>query len=159
MDYAVIWQSITFLFCARCLQCLKICTVNFIFSKRGNMLHSGTPLIVAIIMNGCRIWKKSTVSNPHKILSMSASKQQIFTECFYFAHIPQHHGNFWWNLSNAMCFVLVYCCVDMLMTSCFGMTCSFWDAKELSLRNFVLLWWGCFCICRIKVFFNLLKIV
>ena len=47
---------------------------DFLFSLLGNMLHSDTPLIVAIITEGCRIWEKNTASHP-KILSIFTSRQ------------------------------------------------------------------------------------
>ena len=59
INYVVISQCVEILFFARSLRCLKIYAVNtlmtFIFSWLGNMLHSDTPLIIAIITEGCRI--------------------------------------------------------------------------------------------------------
>ena len=59
IHYAAIPQCVEILFFTQSLRCLKICMVNpymtFLFSWLGNMLHSDTPLIVAIITEGCRI--------------------------------------------------------------------------------------------------------
>ena len=57
------------------------------------MLHSDTPFIVAIITEGCRIFKKSTVSNPQVFIDFHFAATQIFTECV-FVHISQHDGDY-----------------------------------------------------------------
>ena len=78
INYAVILQCVKILFFARFLRYLKIYMVNplmtFLFSLLGNMLHSDTPLFVAIITEGCRIWEKNMASHP-KILSIFTSWQ------------------------------------------------------------------------------------
>ena len=83
INYAVILQCVKILFFARFLRYLKICMVNplmtFLFSLLGNMLHSDTPLIVAIITKGCRkFWEKNTTS-----VDFHFAATQIVTECFY----------------------------------------------------------------------------
>ena len=56
INYAVISQCVGILFFALCLKIYAVNTLmTFIFSWLGNMLHLDTPLIVAIIAEGCRI--------------------------------------------------------------------------------------------------------
>ena len=45
-----------------------------------------------------------------------------------------------WYLSIGMCFVLVYCCVGMLMTSCFGGTKPILGCKRITLPEPYALW-------------------
>ena len=88
MNYAVILQCVKILFFAMSLRYLKICMANplmtFLFSLLGNMLHSDTPLIVAIIMEGCRIWEKNAASHP-KILSIFTSWQHKLSPNVFFS--------------------------------------------------------------------------
>ena len=48
------------------------------------MLDWDTPLIVAIITEGCRIWEKSTVSHPQDFVDFNFAATQILTEYFFF---------------------------------------------------------------------------
>ena len=58
------------------------------------MLHLDTPLIVAIITEGCGIWEQSTISHPQNFLDFHSAGTQIFTECFNLVQIYQHNGNY-----------------------------------------------------------------
>ena len=75
INHVVNPQCVEVLFFTRSPRCLKIYAVNtymtFIFSWLGNVLHSDTLLIVAIIAEGCRIWEKSTVSQSPRICRFS----------------------------------------------------------------------------------------
>ena len=69
--------------------------MTFIFSWLGNMLHSDTPLIIAIITEGCRIWEKSTVSHPQRFCRFFTSRQHKFwPNIFFLVHMSRHNGNY-----------------------------------------------------------------
>ena len=100
------------------------------------MLHLDTPLSFAILSESCRIWEQSTVSHPKKFCQFSLYGNTNFHRMFLiwskYLSIMETTG---WYLSIGMCFVLVHCCVGMLMTSCYGVRLPFWDAKELRYYN------------------------
>ena len=68
--------------------------MTFIFSWLGNMLHSDTPLIIAIITEGCRIWEKSTVSHPQRFCQFSLRGNTNFDRIFFGVHMSRHNGNY-----------------------------------------------------------------
>ena len=129
INFAVIPQCVEILFFAQSLRCLKICMVNpsmtFIFSWLGNMLHSDTPLIVAIITEGCRIMEKSTVSHSQDFVDFHSAATQIFTECFFSVHISQHNGNY-----KMIAFYWYVLCIGILL-SWHANDVMFWGVKPI----------------------------
>ena len=87
------------------------------------MLHSNTPLIVAIITEGCRIWEQSTVSyHQKKFVDFHSAATQIFTECFNLVQIYQHNGNyriipFYWYVQN-IGILLCWHAYDVMFMGC-----------------------------------------
>ena len=85
--------------------------MTFIFSWLGNKLHSDTPLIVAIITEGCRIWEKSTVSHPQDFVDFHFAATQILTEIFFLVHMSQHNGNY-----RMIAFYWYVLCIGILLS-------------------------------------------
>ena len=88
---------------------------DFLFSLLENMLHSDTPLIVAIITEGCRIWEKNKASHP-KILSIFTSQQHKFSPNVFFVHKSQH--NHYWKMQDSFPSVCALYCYIVIQRFC-----------------------------------------
>ena len=64
------------------------------FSSLGNMLHSDTPLIVEIILEGFRIREQSMVRHPKHFVDFHVAAIQILIECSDLVNKSQHNGNY-----------------------------------------------------------------
>ena len=75
--------------------------------------------------------------SPPEILSIfHFAATQILTEYFFLVHMSRHiMETTGWYLSIGMCSVLVYCCLGMLMTSCFWGAKPILGHKRISYRN------------------------
>ena len=58
------------------------------------MIHSDTPLIVEIILEGFGFRGQGTVSHPKKIVVFHFAATQILTECVDLVNKYQHNGNY-----------------------------------------------------------------
>ena len=72
--------------------------------------------------------------SPQKFLSIFTSRQlkwslNVLIRSIYLSIMETTR----WDLSNNMWFVLVYCCVGMLMTSCFGGSTPILGRKRITL--------------------------
>ena len=108
-----------------------------IFLARKYMLHSDTPLIVAINTKDCSIWEKRTVSQPKIFVDFPFLATHIFSECFYSVHISQHNGNYRMISFNLVCalywYIAVLACKWRHVSR---LPSRFWEAKEVRFRTF-----------------------
>ena len=75
------------------------------------MLHSDTPLIIAIITEGCRIWEKSTVSLPQRFCRFSLRGNTNFDRIFFGVHMSRHNGNY-----RMIAFYWYVLCIGILLS-------------------------------------------
>ena len=148
MDYAVFRQSVKILFFVRCLRCLKICTANplisFIFSSPiyASFGHSANCRNIYKKLSNLRAKNGESPLPPPKKKSFSTLTQLRFSlnVLTWFIYLSKTKTTILY-LSNDMLqyFVLVYCCIFMLITSCFwGCHSNFGtqnNYKNVRLRN------------------------
>ena len=97
------------------------------------MIHVDTTLIVGIFIKTCCIWEQSTVSHPKNLSIFTSQQLQLSLNVLIWSICLSTMETTRWYLSNDMLFVLVYCCVGMLMTSCFGGSTSIVGRKRITL--------------------------